>query len=219
MFTDESFDEPDNIFTGRITGLPVHADCGRRLIHRGLGLRYAEAENGTFRFREPPEANTAPRYLDTGEFPAKKSSTMNLEFGTVNGGLSFQGEYLKTKVTSAQAGDPEFKGWYLATSWILTGESRSYFRRGGFFFKVAPDRPLGVEGGGHGAWELTFRVSNTDLNDGAITGGEFDRWSIGANWYATSQWRLEVNVGQSSLKRFDTKGDTEFLQLRLQWLY
>ena len=218
LFTDENFNESDNIFTGRITGLPVYADGGRRLIHLGLGLRYAEAENDTFRFREPPEANTAPRYLDTGEFPAKKSRTMNVEFGTINGGLSFQGEYLKTKVTSADAGDPEFTGWYLATSLILTGESRSYLQRGGFFFKVAPDRPLGGEGGGHGAWELTFRVSNTDMNDGAITGGEFDRWSVGTNWYPTERWRLEFNYGQGTLDRFGSSGDTEFLQFRLQWL-
>ena len=86
------------------------------LIHLGLGVRYAEAEYGTFHFRERPEANTAPRYLDTGEFPAKKSRPLTLEFGTVNGGASFQGEYLKTKVTSTQAGDPEFTGWYLAGS-------------------------------------------------------------------------------------------------------
>jgi phosphate-selective porin len=218
LFTDESFSESDNIYTGRITGLPVYADEGHRLIHLGLAVRYAEAENGTFRFREPPEANTAPRYLDTGEFPAKKSKTLNLELGTVNGGLSFQAEYLKTYVSSAQTGDPEFTGWYLAGSWILTGESRSYFRRGGFFFKVAPDQPLGGKGGGHGAWELTFRVSNTDLNDSAITGGEFSRWSIGANWYATERWRLEVNYGQGKLDRFGIIGDTEFLQFRLQWL-
>ena len=218
LFTDENFDESDNIFTGRITGLPVYADEGRRLIHVGLAARYAQAENGIFRYREPPEANTAPNYLDTGDFPAKSSKTLNLELGSINGPLSLQAEYLKTHVDSAQMGDPEFTGWYLAASWILTGESRSYFRRGAFFFKVSPDRPLGGEGGGHGAWELTFRVSNTDLNDGAIAGGEFDRWSIGANWYATERWRLEVNYGQGTLDRFGTRGDTEFLQFRVQWL-
>jgi phosphate-selective porin len=218
LFTDESFSDSDNQFTGRITGLPVYADDGRRLVHLGLAARYAEAEDGTFRFRQPPEANTAPDFIDTGEFPAKKSKTLGLEAASVNGGLSFQGEYLKTYVTSAQVGDPEFTGWYLAASWILTGESRSYFRRGGFFFKVAPDRPLGGEGGGHGAWELTLRLSNTDLNNAAIAGGEFDRWSVGANWYPTERWRLEVNYGQSTLDRFGIRGDTNFLQFRLQWL-
>jgi len=63
-----------------------------------------------------------------------------------------------------------------------------------------------------------FPVSNTDLNDGAITGGEFDRWSVGANWYPTERWRLEVNYGQGTLDRFGIIGDTEFLQFRLQWL-
>ena len=218
LFTDESIGESDNIFAGRITGLPIYADEGRRLIHLGLAARYAQAENGTFRYREPPEANTAPIYLDTGEFPAKASKTLNLEFGTINGGLSFQGEYLKTYVDSAQTGNPVFTGWYLAASWVLTGESRSYFRRGGFFFKLAPDRPLGGEGGGHGAWELTFRVSNTDLNDSAVNGGDFSRWSVGANWYTTERWRLEVNYGQGRLDRFGIRGDTEFLQFRLQWL-
>ena len=42
------------------------ADNGRQLIHLGLGLRYAEAEDDSFHFREPPEANTAPNFLDTG---------------------------------------------------------------------------------------------------------------------------------------------------------
>jgi phosphate-selective porin OprO/OprP len=186
-------------------------------VHLGLAARYAEAENGTFQFRERPEANTAPEFLDTGAFPADSSRTLDLEFATVNGPVSFQGEYLKTWVDSPETGDPRFDGWYLAASWILTGESRSYMRRGGFFFKLDPERPVG--GGGIGAWELTLRYSSTDFKDGSIDGGEFERWSIGANWYATSQWRLEVNVGRSTLKRFDTNGDTEFLQLRLQWLF
>ena len=215
LFTDEDLDDSDNIFTGRVTGLPFFADNGRQLIHLGLGLRYAEAEDNSFHFREPPEANTAPNFLDTGEFPAKSSETINLEFATIHNSLSFQAEYLTTQINSREVGDPRFTGWYLASSWILTGESRSYLRRGGFFFKLDPQRPLGS--GGHGAVELTARISNTDLNDAQIEGGEFTRWSLGANWYLTSAWRLEVNYGQGELERFGTSGDAEFLQFRVQW--
>jgi phosphate-selective porin OprO/OprP len=114
------------------------------------------------------------------------------------------------------AGDPQFSGWYLATSWILTGENRPYNRRGGFFYKVAPDRPFGE---GAGAWELVGRYSKIDLDDGAITGGQFERWTVGANWYANREWRLEVNYGQRTLDRFDTRGHTDFLQFRLQWMF
>jgi len=51
-----------------------------------------------------------------------------------------------------------------------------------------------------------------------ITGGEFDRWSVGANWYATERWRLEVNYGQGKLDRFRIIGDTGFRQFRILWL-
>ena len=144
---------------------------------------------------------------------------MNLEFGAVHGPWSIQAEYLKMWVSSPETGDPRFNGWYLAGSWILTGESRSYSRKGGFFYKVAPNNPIGRGKSGKGAVELTFRYSDTDFTDSQIHGGEFRRWSVGANWYATDQWRLEVNYGQGRLDRFGLNGDTDFLQFRLQWQF
>ncbi len=206
-------------FTGRVTGTPVYEDDGRKLVHLGLAYRHAQATSGTLRFREPPEANTAPDFIDTGEFPADKSRTVNLEFGTVHGPWSLQAEYLKMWVSSPETGNPRFNGWYLAGSWILTGESRSYSRKGGFFYKVAPNNPIGRGKHGKGAFELTFRYSDTDFTDRQIQGGEFQRWSVGANWYATDQWRLELNYGQGRLDRFGLKGDTDFLQFRLQWQF
>ncbi len=206
-------------FTGRVTGTPVYEDDGRKLVHLGLAYRHAHASSNTLRFRERPEANTAPDFIDTGEFPADKSRTVNLEFGTVHGPWSLQAEYLAMRVSSPETGNPRFNGWYLAGSWILTGESRSYSRKGGFFYKVAPNASLGRGSQGFGAVELTMRYSNTDLNDGGVSGGEFRRWSVGANWYATDQWRLEVNYGQGRLDRFGLNGDTDFLQFRLQWQF
>ena len=205
-------------FTGRVSGTPVFEQEGRRLIHLGASYRYAEVGN-VLRFRERPEANTAPRYLDTGEFAADKSRTVNLEFGAVYEGWSLQAEYLQMRVDSPETGDPQLSGWYLAGSYILTGESRSYSRNGGFFFKVAPSAPMDGGGPGYGAVELTARYSDTDFNDGELEGGEFSRWSLGANWYLTDQWRLEVNGGQGDLDRFDATGRTDFLQFRLQWQF
>ena len=214
----ENFSESDNQYTARITGLPVWEDGGRKLVHLGLTARYAEPKRGVFRYREPPEANTAPDFLDTGEIQAKDSRTVGLELGTIYEGWSVQGEYLRTDVNSEVAGDPTFNGWYLATSYIFTGESRSYSRGGGFFHKVRPFKPMGREGGGIGAWEIVFRYSNTDFNDSNVTGGQFRRWTIGLNWFPTNKWRVGVNYGQGTLDRFGASGDTNFLQFRLQWL-
>jgi phosphate-selective porin OprO/OprP len=208
-----------NQFTGRISGTPIWADNGRRLLHLGASFRHAEVVGDVLRFRERPEANTAPRYLDTGEFQAENSRTVNLELGAIYESLSLQAEYLQMQVDSAATGDPKLSGWYVAGSYILTGESRSYSRNGGFFFKVAPARPMGGGSPGYGAVELTARYSDTDFNDEELEGGEFSRWSLGANWYLTDQWRLEVNGGQGDLDRFDATGRTDFLQFRLQWQF
>jgi phosphate-selective porin OprO/OprP len=214
----ESLGDSDNQFVGRVTGTPIYRNDGRSLIHLGLAGRYAEPENGTFRYRQRPEANTAPLFVDTGAFEAESSKTLGIELAGIHEGWSFQGELLKTDVRSATAGDPQFFGWYIAGSWILTGESRSYSRRGGFFYKLIPDRPFTFGERGPGAWELTARYSDIDLDDGLIRGGQFRRWSVGVNWFLDLHWRLEVNYGQGILDRFGTSGRTRFLQFRLQWL-
>jgi len=142
---------------------------------------------------------------------------VNLEFGAVHGPWSLQAEYLKMYVSSPERGNPRFDGWYVAGSWILSGESRSYNRKGGFFYKVAPNNPIARGTRGKGAFELVFRYSDTDFTDRQVHGGEFRRWSVGANWYATQQWRLGINYGQGNLYRFGLDGETDFLQFRLQW--
>ena len=208
-----------NQYTGRVTGTPVFADGGRRIVHLGMAYRHAQVSGSTLRFREPPEANTAPDFIDTGEFPADKTRTVNLELGAVHGPWSLQAEYLKMYVDSPQTDHPRFDGWYLAGSWILTGESRSYNRKGGFFYKVAPDNPMARGTSGKGAFELVARYSSTDFTDSGVQGGAFQRWSLGLNWFATQQWRVGVNYGQGSLDRFGLDGDTDFLQFRLQWQF
>jgi phosphate-selective porin OprO/OprP len=208
-----------NQFTGRISGTPIWEQDGRRLLHLGASYRHAEVVGDVLRFRERPEANTAPRYLDTDEFQAENSRTVNLELGAVYESWSLQAEYLQMQVDSRETGDPKLSGWYLAGSYILTGESRSYSRNGGFFFKVNPARPMAGSRPGYGAVELVARYSDTDFNDQKLTGGEFSRWSLGANWYLTDQWRLGVNYGQGTLVRFDETGHTDFLQFRAQWQF
>ena len=211
----ESFSESDNQFVGRVSGTPVFQSGGSRLVHLAVAGRYAEAEDGVLRFRQPPEVNTAPDFVDTGTFEANSSTTLGLELGAVAGGWSVQGELLEMDVRSATAGNPNFSGWYLAASYFLTGDHRAYNRGGGFFYKVTPDRPLGE---GPGAWDLVIRHSRIDLDDGAVSGGKFERWTVGANWFANREWRLEINLGRGTLDRFDTRGHSDFLQFRLQWM-
>ena len=57
--------------------------------------------------------------------------------------------------------------------------------------RIRPDNP--VDSGGKGAWELTARWSNIDLNDGLVNGGDMDIASMGLNWWATPFFGVNIN--------------------------
>jgi phosphate-selective porin OprO/OprP len=99
-------------------------------------------------------------------------------------------------------------------SWLLTGETRTYNTRGGYFNQISPLRP--VFSGGPGAWEIVTHFSYTDLDSGTLSGGKFWRFTPMLNWYLSDHVRLEVAYGYGSLDRFGLVGKTQFFQTRLQ---
>ena len=130
------------------------------------------------------------------------------------GPLLIGGEYFIQKADAAEVGDPLFHGGDVAVSWLATGETRTYNTRGGFFNQVSPART--VFGGGPGAWEIVTRFSYIDLDDKAVTGGTFWRFTPMVNWHLSDNLRLEVAYGYGTLDRFDLQGATQFFQSRIQ---
>jgi phosphate-selective porin OprO/OprP len=115
-------------------------------------------------------------------------------------------------VASAAAGHPDFSGYYLTGSWVLTGETRPYDRTVGYARRIIPK-------GRWGAPELVARYSHIDLDDGAVQGGSFNKTHIGLNWWATRRWKFGVGWGRTWLRRFGTTGRTDSLLTRLQWVF
>jgi phosphate-selective porin OprO/OprP len=217
--TTNSTDTDDNqgnsklTVTGRITGLPVYHDQGRRLIHLGLAYSLRSPEGDEFRYRARPEARFAPFFVDTGTFPATGNSLVGLEFATVQGPWWVQAEGIGSFVSAEDAGDPTFTGAYVEAGWFFTGESRFYQTQDGTFGRLQPNRlfrggnPFDLDSNG-GALGVTLRYSQVDLSDGAISGGELRNASLGLNWYLTSASRVLFNfihskrVGGSSANLF-----------------
>jgi phosphate-selective porin OprO and OprP len=149
---------------------------------------------------------------------AEYSNLVVLQGATVTGPLSFQAEYLHTKVEAPKVGNPQFQGYYVMTSYFLTGEHRVYNNKGGFFLKTPPKHPFSFKGGGGpGAWELALGESVANLNDRGIQGGNFHRTSAAISWYATERWRFEFNYGLGWLNKDNINGRTDFYQFRIQW--
>jgi phosphate-selective porin OprO/OprP len=96
--------------------------------------------------------------------------------------------------------NPDFSGWYVQATYSLTGEEHTYNPANASFRGLKPAHPLGTPGG-IGAWEVTARYSNIDLDfmpyatpaAGGIAGGQQNVWIMGVNWYPTNGLRFMVD--------------------------
>ena len=125
-----------------------------------------------------------------------------------NGPLGLQAEYVTSEqevrvATGANAGRVahlENTAWQVVGSWVLTGEDASY--KG----IARPDHPFAVGGQGWGALELVARYGQLNIDDDAFplfanpakSASGAQAWTIGVNWYLTSNFKLVANYTQTS---------------------
>ncbi|WP_240901512.1 OprO/OprP family phosphate-selective porin [Thioalkalivibrio sp. XN279] len=158
------------------------------LLHLGLSVAYEDVRDyASARFSDRPEARAdGNRLIDTGSISDVESTTKyGFEAAFQSGPVMVQGEYLGVGVGRSAGAEPDFSGWYVHGSWMLTGETRGY--RGGRFRGITPGDPE------RGAWELALRYSSVDLNDSGFQGGEQDNVSVGVNYYANPNVRFMLN--------------------------
>ncbi len=198
--------------TGRVTGAPILADDGRRVLHVGGSTTVRVPDDDGLRFFQRPESGQAQVLADTGLFDADRDVRVGLELGAVMDSLSLQSEAIVAAVDGGSGvADSSFFAAYLMGSYVLTGEHRSYRARVGAFGTVVPDRPLGQ--GGAGALELATRYSYLDLDSGDVDGGALHDWTLGMNWYLNGNVRFMVNYVAAHPEGFDVE---HIVQARLQ---
>jgi phosphate-selective porin OprO/OprP len=198
----------------RIGWLPVYSSDNNNVFHVGFSYRYGEPKNGELTVSSRPEANPTPKFINTGKFLSDYSNQFGAEAYYKKGPWMVGSEVYSHRFRSSTSGDPVFFGGDVVVSYILTGESRPYYTSTAIFGFVPVNRP--VFKGGSGAWEVLFRASMLDLNDGTIKGGKFWRITPMVNWYLSKDIRLELAYGYGVLDRFNLKGATQFFQSRLQ---
>ena len=214
--------------TARVFGLPVYGENGRRMLHLGLGYNFGSRNendlDSPMQFRTRPESRlTDDRLVDTGAIYGKRRDAVNAELAMVFGPWSFQGQYFYLSTDAAAADDPDFWGYYAYLSWFLTGEHRNYNRAIGVFTGVEPQPSFHPTKGEWGAWELAFRHSYVDLNDGDIYGGKESNFTVGLNWHHNRNVRLMFNYIHAYVKDRASppveNGRSHIFQVRVQLIW
>lgn len=188
--------------TGRATYAPINSDG--RVLHFGGALSYRDTgQDKTLTFSNRPESHvTDIRLVNTMAVDADNFYRYGVEAAWVYDRLTLQGEYLGVSVDRAIAGNPDvdFDGYYAEIMWFLTDDQRTYSGSSGEFKAVKPSSIVGY--GGIGAWQIGARISNVDLIDGDINGGEEDNLTLGLNWFPNANLRFSANY----IKVLDTMG-------------
>ena len=186
--TDNSRSDNLTSYSGSLTHVPLVTSDDSNLLHLAIGYRHSNNKQG-LRRTQVPEIFGAPIFIDTGTpIGAGDTNTWNYEISWRMGPLWLDAEYTDVKIDGEGL---NFTGYYVAASWIASGEMRGYNHRNGTFRPFPVSRP--VDQGGWGALELGFRYSSVDMNDKQINGGLLDVYTIAFNWWLKSDTNFSIN--------------------------
>ena len=176
----------------RIGGQPFFKDK-THLIHTAFSYQYEQYNGDAFNSID----NSLLSHVGDGDAlvanfgtNADDSNAYDIELISVWGPFHSVFEYVAWDVSDPD-GDADLSAWAFDVGWFFTGESMKY--KAGAFSGIKPKAPIGK--GGWGAWQIAARLENIDLTDGNIIGGEADVFTVGLNWYLTSNTRLMANYG------------------------
>ena len=197
---DNAFDQGDGDYsaTGRVTYAPVYENEGARVVHLGLAVSQRGAPDNSQRYRQRPPGHLSDRLVDLGTLPVDDDQRVGVEFATVSGPLSLQGEAMSMWANGID-GQQDVRGLaaYVMASYFLTGETRPYDDKNGAFKRVKPGNNF-LGGDGSGAWEVAARYGYTDLDmedDLALSASPSAMHDVtaGLNWYWNPVFRMMFN--------------------------
>ena len=201
------------------------------LFYSDLDTKFVGSLSGVYEFDAPDSVASAPgatnitladrpelrvdgTQLITTTIDAKRLLIGGAEAGIVWKSLYAQGGWFTYDFTrrASTLPDPNFSGWYLQGSWILTGESKPYDATRAAFRNPKPANPLDFgDTPGIGAWELAARYSFTDLNYrenltpalGGVRGGEQKIFTAGLHWYPNNSIKLLFDYSYVDIGRLN----------------
>jgi phosphate-selective porin OprO/OprP len=218
---------------GRFAVIPVNTADG--MLQLGVHGSYVErpADAGgpdaagaryPITLQERPELRVdGTRLISTGAINARHASTLGAEAAAQYGGFFIQGEYERFRIDrlnpAAGVSDPDFDGYYVEGSYILTGERRKYNAGTAAFDAPPVNHPFSRQDGTWGAFEVAARYSDVDLNyhagafgtapsADAVRGGEQRIVAAGLNWYPNTFVRFLLDFQDVRIDRLSPSAAT-----------
>jgi len=209
----EDGDGDDNYaVTGRVAAAPQFGNDSFMHLAFAFSERARESDLYGVRTRFGVHTNDGAR-TTLGEIIGNDATQWGLEGAFVTGPFSLQAEYVDLEVDGADgSNDLEADGYYLQGAWTVTGEPRSYKKKGAYFDKVKPKSAIG-------AWEWVVRFDAIDVEVGNVD-NDAEQWLLGVNWYANSNVKFMLNYidAEADLEHADDV-DGEALTLRAQYAF
>ncbi len=216
--------------TAVIARVAVAPFRGQTQAHLGVNAQYVIQPNDAgaaatprygVQFRDRPELRLdATRLIDTGAIDADHVTVFGVEAALAHGPGLIEAEAFQYRLDRRRGAtplpSPNFSGWYVQGSWVLTGEARTYKAVDGAF--QAPKPKHNFDGAGHwGALELAARWSDTDLDyragtaglatpAGGVRGGRQRIGTLGVNWYLNPVIRLMADYQHVNVDRLNAAG-------------
>lgn len=184
------------------------------VLHLGINAAWEEPDGDSVRRRERPESHQdSHRIVDTGTISGVDSfNKIGLEGVYVNGRFSAQSEFVRQDIQRDIGSDVSLDSYYAYVSYFLTDDSRPYSSSNAGFGTLTPSSEKG-------AWEIAARVSNLDLTDGNIAGGEVDIITIGLNYYMNKNLRFTANYIMADSDKVAGNDDPNAIQLRIRYTF
>jgi phosphate-selective porin OprO and OprP len=186
----------DKDFVARLFAHPFMGSDGP-LEGLGLGFAISHGERtGAISGYRTQAQQTFFSWRD-GTVSAGDNTRFSPQFYYYNGPLGLIGSWVTSRHEVALAGQRarlSQDAWFLAASWVLTGEDSTY--RG-----VRPKHNFSLADGNWGAWEVAVRYSELDIDDDAFpifadpttSATKASGYTLGVNWFLNRHVKLSLN--------------------------
>jgi len=204
--------------TGRLVGVPVYKTEGNyQVLHLGVSYSQSFNDGQALEYLARPESHLAPKYVSVNYDAIQDVNKMGAELVYVYNQFSFQSEFMKHVISPAPssalaASTYVLDVWYGILSWVVTGEHKPYHLGSGSFDGISPHKNFGKDGG-IGAWEVSLRYSEINLDDHEIHGGRMRDITLGVNWFLNPVTRISANYISSDVVGLGRAG---IFQMRFQ---